>query len=185
MVNYLNLIISKINGFEPDAIFAVKAYMQSQPVKFLTVMIAISIIVFGIIVRNFERPLGEQAPSTYNFESYINAFWCMILTMTTVGYGDIFPVTHLGRISTIFACIWGTFVVSMIIVTLTDIISLTKAEEQAYESLSNDNSSLDKLRLEAIELIQAFAKYNFARKRNLDMRKRLNTRTEFILVKNR
>jgi hypothetical protein len=57
----------------------------------------------------------------------------MILTMTTVGYGDIFPVTTAGRITTIIACIWGMFVVSMIIVTLTNIIMLTKEEDAAYK----------------------------------------------------
>jgi Ion channel len=58
--------------------------------------------------------------------------------MTTVGYGDIYPVTHLGRLTTIFACIWGMFIISMIIVTLTSIITLSNEEEKAYNQLQED-----------------------------------------------
>lgn len=174
-----------MNGFEPDWKFAVKAYMQSQPMKFLSSGIAFSIVVFGVIVRNFEKPIGEQAPSDSNFDFYWNSFWCMILTMTTVGYGDIYPVTHLGRIATIFACIWGMFIVSMIIVALTDIITLNKEEEQAYDDLANDKSSRDKIKTEAIDLIQHFCKYYYAKTKKFDMKRRLNAKTDLILVKTR
>jgi potassium intermediate/small conductance calcium-activated channel subfamily N protein 2 len=126
---------SKINGFEPNPGFAVRAYMSSSPLTFLSVGCTGSIIIFGIAVRNFEYPLLDQAPSAVNFEYYWNSFWCMVLTMTTVGYGDIFPVTHLGRLTTILACIWGMFIMSMIIVTLTNIITLTSEENDAYIDL--------------------------------------------------
>lgn len=77
----------------------------------------------------------------------------MILTMTTVGYGDIFPVTHLGRLTTILACIWGMFIMSMIIVTLTNIITLTKEEERAYNTLEESKEHIKILHDDAANLI--------------------------------
>jgi hypothetical protein len=62
----------------------------------------------------------------------------MILTMTTVGYGDIFPVTAGGRIFTIMACIIGTFVVSLIISQLTELIALEPDQEAAYDEIMNE-----------------------------------------------
>jgi voltage-gated potassium channel Kch len=101
---------------------------------FLTLCCAFSIFYFGAAVRNFEKTISPRdGANIFKFNYYWNAFWCMILTMTTVGYGDIFPVTTAGRITTIIACIWGMFVVSMIIVTLTNIIMLTKEEDAAYK----------------------------------------------------
>jgi voltage-gated potassium channel len=44
--------------------------------------------------------------------------WLVVLTMTTVGYGDIVPVTDLGRLITIMACFLGTFIVSLSTVTI-------------------------------------------------------------------
>ena len=40
--------------------------------------------------------------------------------MTTVGYGDYFPRTLLGRFFDVIIAIWGTFIVSMMVVVLTN-----------------------------------------------------------------
>lgn len=45
--------------------------------------------------------------------------WEVVVTMTTVGFGDFFPRTYCGRITIIFACFTGIFLVSMMMVTLT------------------------------------------------------------------
>lgn len=45
--------------------------------------------------------------------------------MMTVGFGDYFPRTHLGRSICIIACFWGVFVVSMMVVTLTNATTLS------------------------------------------------------------
>lgn len=62
--------------------------------------------------------------------------WLIVLTMTTVGYGDFFPATHMGRFVVVIACFWGVFLVSMMVVTLTDSSEFTKGERRAYEILS-------------------------------------------------
>lgn len=60
------------------------------------------------------------------------------MTMTTVGYGDIFPITSGGRVFTIIACIIGTFVVSLIISQLTSLIALEPDQEAAYDEIMNE-----------------------------------------------
>jgi hypothetical protein len=45
--------------------------------------------------------------------------WCTIITMATVGYGDFYPETHIGRVIAILACIWGNFLISLMVVSLT------------------------------------------------------------------
>jgi voltage-gated potassium channel len=63
--------------------------------------------------------------------------WLMILSMTTVGYGDIYPRTNLGRLFTMLACFAGTFVVSLLTVTITTKISMNDQESNAYEYITN------------------------------------------------
>ena len=48
--------------------------------------------------------------------------WCVILGMTTVGYGDVVPSTNIGRFFVIMACFTGTFIVSLITVTISMMI---------------------------------------------------------------
>ena len=96
--------------------FAIKAYLKLYPFKVLSLSLVFSTFMIGIPLRIFER---TSDPEDNEYEYLWNAFWVIILTMTTVGYGDIYPVTHLGRGSAIVACIWGMFIVSLFIVALT------------------------------------------------------------------
>ena len=48
--------------------------------------------------------------------------------MTTVGFGDYYPNTHLGRFVIILASFWGVFLVSMTVVTLTNSSEFSIAE---------------------------------------------------------
>lgn len=57
--------------------------------------------------------------SELDWEYVWNGMWCMIITMTTVGYGDFVPKTHAGRLIGVVGCFWGTFLVSMMVVSLT------------------------------------------------------------------
>lgn len=43
--------------------------------------------------------------------------WFISETATTVGFGDITPLTKLGRLSTMISCFIGVFILSLLTVT--------------------------------------------------------------------
>jgi hypothetical protein len=47
--------------------------------------------------------------------------------MTTVGYGDFFPKTVFGRFIDVFLVIWGTFIVSLMVVVLTNTLNMDQS----------------------------------------------------------
>jgi hypothetical protein len=57
-----------------------------------------------------------------NFSELKNGIWCIINTITTVGYGDYYASTNLGRFISIFTMMNGVFVVSIFVVTLSSLL---------------------------------------------------------------
>jgi len=55
----------------------------------------------------------------------------MIITMSTVGYGDYYARTIPGRFITVIACIVGVFLVSIMVVALTNTLNMNTAEAKA------------------------------------------------------
>ena len=60
--------------------------------------------------------------------NYLNAFWCTMVTMTTVGYGDFYPKSIPGRVIMFVVCILGIVVISLIVFLVTDFLNMNDAE---------------------------------------------------------
>jgi potassium intermediate/small conductance calcium-activated channel subfamily N protein 2 len=61
--------------------------------------------------------------------------WNIIITMTTVGYGDFYARTDLGRFMIFIVCVFGIFVLSMMMVTLISSLMTTSLEGKAITVL--------------------------------------------------
>eukprot|EP00347_Sterkiella_histriomuscorum_P018471 403345393 len=159
--------VCKINGAQANAFFALKAYLTLKPYVILTVGLVVSTFVLGFALRTFEIGLTDS-----NFEYAWNSFWVVILTMTTIGYGDIFPKTHLGRITCIVACIWGVFILSLFVVALTNTTEFTPKEEQVYEAIIMERAVRKKLKRDAGQIIKEFILLTYLRRKQLESKRR-------------
>jgi hypothetical protein len=97
--------------------FAIKSELKERPYTLVFIVMLISIFVFGLALRTAERPYKEHSKQDWDY--LWNGMWCIIITMTTVGFGDFVPTTHLGRLIGVISCFWGTFLVSLMVVSLT------------------------------------------------------------------
>jgi voltage-gated potassium channel len=73
----------------------------------LTFAIALIIIVFSAFVIYFT----EHGSQPENFPSIPASLWWSVITLTTVGYGDIYPVTILGRIFASIVALLGVAII--------------------------------------------------------------------------
>lgn len=121
--------VCRMNGTYPGSWFAIKCLMKEKSYHALAAMLLAGMLVGAYLLRVFERPMFPY--TTMDYSQYGNAMWNVLVTMTTVGYGDYYPVTLLGRISGIAVCFWGVLCVSMIIVTVTTLLNLDSSEEKA------------------------------------------------------
>ena len=86
-------------------------------------LVRVSVLILAYALRVFELPYGVTV-GTIMWDAYFDSIWCTIITMTTVGYGDVVPATMFGRLVAILAAIWGTFLISLLILSVGNIFGL-------------------------------------------------------------
>lgn len=65
-----------------------------------------------------------------HLESFPQAIWWALVSMTTVGYGDVVPVTGVGRLLGIFIIFMGVALVSVFTATISSIFVAQKLKEE-------------------------------------------------------
>jgi voltage-gated potassium channel Kch len=71
----------------------------------------------------------------FNFKSLTTCVWNVIITLATVGYGEIFAESFFGRLIAIMICFWGVFFVSTLVVAVSEQLDFNFLEVRAYELL--------------------------------------------------
>ncbi|CAD8083034.1 unnamed protein product [Paramecium sonneborni] len=159
--------VCSLYASQADYMFTIKSLMRNQPFTVNYSAMILLIFVFGYCLRICESPLNRIDSSSNDFSSYANSMWCVIVTSTTLGYGDYYTRTLLGRIVMSVVCILGNFVVSSMIVIITNESYLTTLENKVVILI--DRLSLKKqMQQEAAMIITIFGRLYYAKK-HLDL----------------
>ena len=102
-----------------------------------------TVLVVGYIIRVMELPYYRKltGDSATTFDSYFNSLWLTVITLTTVGYGDISAVTIPGRIVTMALALWGTVLISLMVVIASSIFDLDPNQLMALKHISVQRSA--------------------------------------------
>ena len=97
----------------------------------LVIILLIPVVVFSSIVYEIENNTPDQP----HFQNIPEAFWWAVITMTTVGYGDMVPKTILGRIIGGICAIFGVLIVALPVSVIGNNFSTYYTHAQARLSL--------------------------------------------------
>lgn len=101
--------IFKINRYTSALNTIAKVFKNKAPQLVSSMLIVVlMMIITSVLMFNFEH---EAQPDT--FSNVFQALWWSIATLTTVGYGDIYPITAVGKILSAVIALLGIGLVAV------------------------------------------------------------------------
>jgi len=128
--------ICKMMGKQSGYFFSLKCLFISKTLRILIFITILTCIIFAYILKIIEGPvylLSNKNDNENNHMKYLNCFWTILVSMTTVGYGDYFPKSVLGRFIISIVIILGTFIMAL---NINNFQSKTDLNDQDRNSLN-------------------------------------------------
>jgi voltage-gated potassium channel len=92
---------------------AIKNVTQVLSKRKNEIFFSLFITIFIILIASIVLYLAEGKAQPEAFGSIIRSFWWSTITLTTIGYGDVYPITILGKIATTIIAIAGIGIVAL------------------------------------------------------------------------
>ncbi len=121
------LVLTGKNSGRVKVLKTIKEFFKSGYKKILTTLLAILILVFilGNAIWLIEGRSGGAFSSAY-FPGIFEAAWMVLVTISTVGYGDYIPHLWIGKLFDVFIILIGYIFFGIFIAELSSIITLKK-----------------------------------------------------------
>jgi voltage-gated potassium channel Kch len=107
---------------------------------YLLVASGVAIIAGTMIMYNLESRAENSKMKTV-----LDALWWCIATVTTVGYGDVVPVTNLGRIVAIIYMFFGVTLIAILLAVITNTFYKKRFKKEENEKKEQDMNYLKSL----------------------------------------
>jgi voltage-gated potassium channel len=123
---------------------------RNQYAVFLTILLTILVLtVASVLVLQFE----SKSPDA-NITTGGDALWYAMVTITTVGYGDFYPVTIAGRITAMFIMFMGVGIIGALASILASLLvgGSSSAEEEEIPAAAPELSVQEELKAVKAEL---------------------------------
>lgn len=125
------------------AVHSVRYFFRLRSIVYIIAAVILTVLVFAVLITSVE----EKAPHA-NITSLGAGLWWAVSTISTVGYGDAYPVTDTGRIIAAALMFFGVAMFSILTATLASSFARREVENPTGEFASLHE------RLERIEQTQ-------------------------------
>jgi len=102
-------------------------------------LVFMMVFIFGLLEYLVEHPTNPA------FGTIEDALWWAFVTLTTVGYGDLYPTSSIGRIVAVFTMLFGITMYSLLVANLTYQLERIGEIMKAEETEKNQSTIQDPL----------------------------------------
>ena len=117
---------------------------------YLLVAAGLVIIAGTMIMYNVESGAKNSQMTTY-----LDALWWCVATVTTVGYGDVVPVTSIGRIVALIYMFFGISLVATLLAVISNTFYKKRFEKEETKKKDEERNYLKILVMNKLEEIES------------------------------
>jgi hypothetical protein len=121
--------VCKMMSRQLDLFFGFRALFIRHTAPVLIFSFCIICLMLGYMLKILSEPMQYPFEKT-SFDNYGNCIWYVFVTMTTVGYGDMFPKTTSQRIIGCLIALAGTVLIALLVSFFQDLFTLTSLEKE-------------------------------------------------------
>ncbi|UJR32602.1 hypothetical protein I4U23_020062 [Adineta vaga] len=121
--------LGALNRVSLDVLFLAKIYLTQWPIRCLLGFCTILFFIGSWSLR------ACNYNSSFEHLSLFDAMWLFIVTFTTVGYGDLVPMTYCGRSIAAITAFIGVLSTALLISVLAHRLELIRSEKYVYNFL--------------------------------------------------
>jgi voltage-gated potassium channel len=114
---------------------------------------AVALVAVGVIVVGAAVAYRAEHATNPGFKTYGDALWWAVVTLTTVGYGDIVPKTTAGRVDGVMIMIAGVSVLGLLAGSMASFFGLgTRTSTSPPSGAPDESQARDAVTTEIAEL---------------------------------
>jgi len=154
MNNHVAFMSARMHNIVIDTWFVIRALFIANFATLIGLIFA-TILASSYIILICERPY----PHVDQLAEFDNALYYTIITMTTVGYGDIVPDTRLGRYAALAISLQGVVFIALIIQGVVARVGLSPTETRIIDFVVGTHNASDTRNKAAIVMQTVFRQY--------------------------
>lgn len=121
-----------------------KSKFIKNPESTILTLLVLTVFIGSYTLRIFETYYTIY-PQTKNQESkegqVFNIVYLVIVTITTVGYGDLVPDTKPGKLITMALAIWGALMMALTVASMTKLFEMQEKQLKALRKIDVSRSA--------------------------------------------
>lgn len=120
--------LCKEYGFYPGLSFMIKTKFVKNPNLMLVFLFILTVFIFSFTTYVFEVYYmmwpGTTVALSGEQGTQFNVLYLVVMTITTVGFGDYTAKTYPGKIIIILTALWGAIMISFFVLVMSNIFNL-------------------------------------------------------------